>query len=170
MLSVQSTLIVATATLWGLVFIGFTLRRKSLAGLRQARVQARTLLTGNEREFFGRLNRAVGNDFRVLPQVAMGALLEPRAGEGSQQYWAIRRLFSQKIVDFVICSPSLDRPLLVVELDDKSHDKKRDKDAARDALMLEAGIPTLRWDSRNKPSVEEIRRDIFAKIAADAKS
>ncbi len=166
MFSVQTTLIAATGALWVLVFIAFTLQRKSLAGLRQARVQARSLLTGNEREFFGRLNRAVGDEYRVLPQVAMGALLEPRVGEGSQQYWAIRRLFAQKIVDFVICTPTLDRPLLAVELDDKTHDKKRHKDAERDALMLEAGIPTLRWDSRNKPSVSDLRRDILAKIAS----
>lgn len=166
--SVPSALIVCTLVLWAICAVIALIYRRSLGGVRQARVRSRTILTGNEREFFGRLNRALSPDFVVLPQVAMGAILEPLVRQGHPDFWKVRSLFAQKIVDFVVCASDFNRPLLVIELDDSSHDSKRDKDAARDALMLEAGIPTLRWDSRNKPTVAEIQKRVRATLATFA--
>ena len=54
---------------------------------------------------------------------------------------------NQKHVDFVLCEPRTTRPLLVIELDDASHnssDRRRAADAAKDHACRTAGIPMLR--------------------------
>lgn len=114
-------------------------------------VRARRLITPNELEFLRRLRRALP-EFEVLPQVSMGALLDADLPAGHPRIWTIRRMFSMKMVDFVICEPTSLQVVAVVELDDQSHDEKYEKDAHRDLLLASAGIATLRWESRAKPT------------------
>lgn len=142
-----------------LLWVGATLAvLLALGGRRtgqvRAPVRARALLTGNEREFYGRLRRALGARFEVVPQVAMGALMEVSLPRHHPDFWAVRERFSRKIVDYVVCERRSMRVVAVVELDDRTHDAARD--AARDALMAAAGIRTLRWDSRRKPTEPQI--------------
>lgn len=118
------------------------------------RVRAKALMTGNEREFCGRLRRALGSRYDIVPQVAMGALIDVALPRTHPQFWPTLERFSRKIVDFVVCERGSMRVVAVVELDDRTHDAERDRQ--RDALMLEAGIRTLRFDSRRKPSEQEI--------------
>lgn len=120
---------------------------------------AKNLLTGNEREFFGRLLAAGAGEFHVFPQVCMGALMAPNVKPGGRSYMGIRATFSQKIVDFVICDRKLN-VVALVELDDRTHSKE--KDVARDRMTSSAGYQTLRYESRAKPSIEKIRQDIEA--------
>lgn len=126
-------------------------------------VRARPLLTGNEREFYGRLRRALGSQFEVVPQVAMGALMDVALPRGHPQFWTIREQFSRKIVDYVVCERRTMRVIAAVELDDRTHDPERDQ--RRDALMAAAGIRTLRWDSRSKPSEAQIARAVAPLVA-----
>jgi hypothetical protein len=127
------------------------------------RVRARSLMTGNEREFCARMRRALGVRYEVVPQVAMGALIDVALPRTHPQFWSTLERFSRKVVDFVVCERGSMRVIAVVELDDRTHDPERDRQ--RDALMLEAGIRTLRWDSRAKPSETEIAA-AFAKLTA----
>ena len=130
-------------------------RERALATL----VTSKSLLTPNEQEFFGRLKRALSDDgYQVVPQVAMGALLDVALPQNHPLYWEVRRSFSQKICDFVILKPRTAEVVAIVELDDRTHDAQ--KDAKRDALMAQAGFTTVRWDSRAKPSVEAIREKV----------
>ena len=59
-----------------------------------------------------------------------------------------------KIADYVICNKEM-YVLAVVELDDRTH--RNDKDAKRDAMLVQAGYKVIRWDSKNKPTAEQIR-------------
>ncbi len=70
-----------------------------------------------------------------------------------------RGLFNAKRADFVICSPSF-KTVCVVEPDDSLH--RAEKDRQRDELLKAAGIPLLRYESKSKPSVEEIRAGFSA--------
>jgi hypothetical protein len=126
-------------------------------------VRAKALLTGNEREFYGRLRRALGPQFEVVPQVAMGALMDVALPREHPQFWAIREQFSRKIVDYVVCERRTMRVIAAVELDDRTHDPERDR--RRDALMAAAGIRTLRWDSRRKPSEVQIANAVASLVA-----
>jgi hypothetical protein len=127
-------------------------------------IVSRAVMTPNEKEFYTRLKGALP-DFEVIPQVAMSALLDVSLPEMHPDYWKMRKEFSQKTVDYVVCRKDSMDVVLVVELDDRTHDVKQDKDAARDAMLAKAGVKTIRWDSRAKPSHGDIR----AKVAAVTK-
>jgi len=133
-----------------------------LFGLKQTRKRSSTgndaykckpLLSANEKEFFVRLSQALP-DCHILTQVALGALLQPGIKNNNKKYYRIRATFSQKIADFVICGKEME-VLAVVELDDKTH--RADRDAKRDAMLTQAGYKIIRWDSKSKPTAEQIR-------------
>lgn len=125
------------------------------------------LLTDNEREFFFRLKRAL-DGYEVFPQVSMGAILMPNASRNERRYHQIRGSFSQKIVDFLICDSKTLQPVAIVELDDRTHNVERDQ--KRDAMLQSAGYRVVRWDSRKKPSEDEIRARIVQLSAAHSSS
>lgn len=127
----------------------------------------KALLTPNEKEFFGRLKKAAeALNLEVVPQVSMGALLDVSLPQEHPLYWPLRKRFSQKIIDFVLYTkPGMD-VLAVVELDDITHDKEKDKQ--RDAMMAKAGFKTIRWESRAKPSVAEITK-VFNDLKSGAR-
>lgn len=125
---------------------------------------AKPLLTPNEKEFFARLDEAVP-EYLIQSQVAMGALMNGRHAEGKD--FATRSTFDRKIVDFVLLDQNLD-VVLIIELDDRTH--KADKDAARDAMTRQAGYTTLRFESRSKPAVPELRARILEAIRQASRS
>ena len=116
----------------------------------------RELLTVNETEFFGRLRTALP-DYVVLAQVSMGALLKPTVPSGHKDFWPTRNKIGSKIVDFVVCSDSMD-VVALIELDDAKHDPARD--AQRDQFTSSVGYWTVRWESAERPDVTEIRKTI----------
>lgn len=124
--------------------------------------QRRMLVTGNELEFYGRLMRAYPEG-HVFPQVAMSALIEPKSGSEKSKLAAFRQI-SQKRCDYIITDKRL-QVLVVVELDDSTHDARRD--AQRDRRLSSAGIPTLRWNSREKPDLAEIRGTLLHTVSAN---
>jgi hypothetical protein len=96
-------------------------------------------LTKSEVRFFRMLENAAP-DFYIFPQVGMAAFLEPPPGKERMRYFA---KISQKRVDFLLCDADI-KPVLIVELDDWSHDGQQERDALRDAMPASAGVPTLR--------------------------
>lgn len=121
------------------------------------RYKARRLQTTNEEEFFMRLRRAVP-ELHVFPQVALSALVEARGASNQDRLAAFRRI-SQKRVDWAICDQDLE-VVCVVELDDATHDARRDAD--RDRILRSAGIPCIRWQSRGRPNSGEVRSRVMA--------
>ncbi|MCK6412882.1 MAG: DUF2726 domain-containing protein [Azonexus sp.] len=114
------------------------------------------ILTDNELGFYHTLRTAFAeDDIVVLPQVAMNAFIKPGSGETGKRYAAARATFAQKHVDFLLCTADTLEILAIVELDDRSHSLERD--LARDAITRSAGYPTLRFHSRRKPDIDELR-------------
>lgn len=114
---------------------------------RSGTYRQRKLMTDNELEFFGRLVAALPDHY-IFPQVAMSALLEPTGGDKKQAHGDRLRIAQQR-VDYVVSTKSGDL-VAVVELDDKTHSHA--KDQLRDARLEQAGIRTVRFQSRNKPT------------------
>lgn len=110
------------------------------------------IMTANEIEFFGRLCRALPQH-HVFPQVAMSAIIRPMDtyAQNRGAYYAINK----KRIDYAIYSETMTL-IALVELDDKMHNVA--KDEKRDALTASAGVRTVRWQSRAKPSEREIAR------------
>ena len=129
---------------------------------RTARYQQTPIMTGNEIEFFGRLRRALPNH-HVFPQVAMSAVIRPMATfrDNPGAYHAI----SKKRIDYAVYASDMTL-IALVELDDKMHDVA--KDAKRDAMTASAGVRTVRWNSRTKPSEKIIAATLLELAIAAA--
>ena len=135
--------------LWILVVIIWLLPRKPWL----SRIRSKPLLTNNETEFFHRLQRALPA-CHVFPQVAFGALLTDDRKLSRKARWSLRARFDRKIADFVVCERLSLKVIAIIELDDRTHDAKADRQ--RDAITEAAGYKTLRFESRKKPSEAEI--------------
>lgn len=131
------------------------------SGGNKSKIIAKPILTENETEFFYRLQRALP-DYHIFPQVALGAILDA-SGNGNARM-ATRGYFSQKIADYVVCEKNTMKILAIVELDDKTHNHK--KDARRDKMLDSAGYRTIRYYSKRKPSEAEITKSIAEKVAS----
>ncbi|MGJ7918409.1 DUF2726 domain-containing protein [Massilia sp. LXY-6] len=123
----------------------------------------RKLMTDNEAEFFGRLVVALP-EYYIFPQVAMSALLDTASGDKKIAH-SDRLRIAQQRVDYVVCTRSCEL-VAVVELDDKTH--SRAKDQLRDARLQQAGIRTLRFQSREKPRADAIRAMVLEPTISEA--
>lgn len=137
--------------------IVMVVRQALLKGTGKAALfQARQLMTENEAEFFGRLIVALPDHY-IFPQVALSALIEAAAKDKKRAYRDHLRIAQQR-VDYVVCDRSC-QVVAVVELDDKTHSRK--KDQVRDARLLQAGIRTVRFQSRSKPTIQVVRAAVL---------
>ncbi|AUH51051.1 hypothetical protein CXB49_09615 [Chromobacterium sp. ATCC 53434] len=130
-----------------LVFVSKnTARRPAVAknGVNNSKfsLKRKTLLTPREIDCYKLLVKELGPDFVVFSQVAFSQILNVTGGNHSEN----RRLWmtmSQKVADFVICDPDL-AMLAVLELDDRSHQDKQDKDRQRDLVIQGIGLKVFR--------------------------
>lgn len=125
------------------------------AGFRSGQYRARALLTPTEKDFFFQLRSAFPDEL-IFIQIAFSALIEPTT-------WSWRRQgdfgrISQKRCDFAVCSQDL-ALLAVVELDDGSHNLE--KDTHLDGLLSCTGIRTIRFDCRDRLTVQQIRAAVL---------
>lgn len=139
--------------------LGITMKR--LQGkVRAGAYRARKLMTENELEFFGRLVSALPDHY-VFPQVAMSALLEAASSDKKQSH-SDRLRIAQQRVDYIVCTRSCEL-VAVIELDDRTHSTV--KDQLRDSRLEQAGIRTVRFQSRSKPTANAIRLQIVGPAA-----
>ncbi len=122
---------------------------------------SRPLLTAAELKFFETLRRALP-DFEVAPQVCMGALVAPPSHLYGEVKERARRRYQSKMIDFTVWDAKTGKVICLVELDDPSHDNRKEKDEERDAMTGEAGYATLRWDVRSLPTETTIREQVLA--------
>jgi len=135
-------------------------RNKKTAPNKNGFIQKR-IMTSNEIEFLHRLTGALPG-FYVFPQVAMGAIIKPDVKGDNREYFRLRGKFSQKIIDYIVCDKEM-KIIAIVELDDKTHNSKRDK--IRDDMVGSAGYRCIRWNSKNKPNEKIIKKTILGGTA-----
>lgn len=113
-------------------------------------IKSSYLLTAHEKTMFGEIRQAVP-ECQIFVQVALSAILWTKSQ-------ATRNRFNRLVADYVITDNNFNI-LAVIELDDKSHDNRQEKDAERDEMLREAGYKVLRY--RYMPSKEQLRKDIL---------
>jgi hypothetical protein len=124
---------------------------------RKPRYRRATIMTENEREFYGRLLAACP-DCQIWPQVPILALVRPDAKEGSRAFWMAFKRISNTRVDWVVVQDM--EVVAIVELDDRSHDAR--KDAQRDRILKSCGYRVVRFNSSRRPDPRQIHEAIFA--------
>lgn len=111
-------------------------------GSARFKLKGKTLLTQREQECFNRLTKSLSPDFLVFPQVAFSQIIDTEGGSKFDNE-GLRRTMSQKVADFVICKTDLTM-IAVIELDDRSHIGKEEKDKQRDSIIRQIGLMPLR--------------------------
>lgn len=122
------------------------------------------LFSKAERYFYFALCKAVPPGVHIFAKVRLIDLVRVRRGvENTNKY---KNSLLQKHVDFILCAPDTFRPLLVVELDDSSHQSARsqERDARKDEILAAAGLPILRVVAKNAYDQQELTRTVHSKL------
>ena len=121
-----------------------------------------SLLTPTENKFFQELLAQVSSSkFLVMSKVRLLDLMDvPKNSDKRQSY--IQRVWS-KHVDFVICDRETMQPILVIELDDKSHNRndRQQRDLFVDKALESAQLRVTHVKVGNTYNFEEIRRFLY---------
>lgn len=122
------------------------------------------LISRPEHEFFDILVEILGNKYNIFTQVHLPTILEHKV---IGQNW--KGAFSHingKSVDFVICDKAYIKPLLAIELDDKSHEREDriERDGVVEQMLKEAGMPLLRFSNNGSFNKEEMSRLVLEKL------
>jgi peroxiredoxin len=148
-MSVYVAVVLVFAIIFVVAMVSSKKPKKEQTTEKEYKYKAKPLMSDNEFEFFNRLVKALP-EYYVFPQVSMGAVLY--AEKNSKQ--GTRGTFAQKRIDYIIYK---DQSIVaIIELDDKTHVKVNDE--KRDSMLHQAGYKTIRFESKNKPSIEEIAK------------
>ncbi len=126
------------------------------------------LLTKAERSFYETLLTTLQGSLIVFPKVRLLDLVWlPKGTEHVQSH---RNTVQSKHVDFVLCDRQALKPLLVIELNDASHDSasRKERDQLVANVLAAAGIAMLTVRARQGYVMTELRRQIEAAIATPA--
>ena len=165
-------LVLAIAALVGLLIlaalVGFTKKGKAVTpGKRGADITKfkdvaylpLRIMTQVEEDFWKLLVQATPG-CQVFPKVGGSALVIAQS-DNAGHFWEATNRFNKNRFDFVVCNNQL-KVIALVELDDQSQEQRLEQDKEQDFITSQAGYRTIRFDSRNWPSVNQIRMGIFA--------
>lgn len=124
-------------------------------------------MTKAENDFFDIICRAVGDSYYVFPQVRLSSLLDHKVKYQNWEY--ALRYINQKSVDYVVCDKRYRRPLLIIELDDWSHNSnaRRQRDANVEFILADAGVPLLRLNDARNLSTDEVTSRVWSTLGKD---
>jgi len=122
------------------------------------------LVSRPEHEFFDILVEILGNKYHIFTQVHLPTILDHKIK--GQTWKAAFSHINGKSVDFVVCDKAYIKPLLAIELDDKSHDRldRIERDSEVERMLQEAGMPLLRFGNNGSFNKEEISRIVLEKL------
>jgi hypothetical protein len=133
--------------------------------LQGVHLDRRPLLTPGEHAFIFALDRATANRYRIAMKVRLGDLVHV-SGKMSPAT-SMRNRVNQKHVDFVVCSLDPVEALLAIELDDKSHDLRPERDLLVDQCLGSAGLPILHVPCKQAYDVAQLRGEIDQMLGAN---
>jgi len=123
-------------------------------------VAARSLLSPREQSLYQRL-LSLYPKHQVFVQVALSQLIDVDRNHPESE--SIRARYKQLVADFVLCRADLS-VVAVIELDDRSHERRdrQDADARKSKALADAGLRLVRIPAGALPSEEELREIIDA--------
>ena len=104
------------------------------------------LFTPAERSFFGVLDHIISSEYRVFGKVRAADVMQVTKGMSRSAWQQAFNRIQSKHFDFVICRASDSAILLLIELDDKSHNNNSrvERDAFVEQAAEAASLPLLR--------------------------
>lgn len=128
-------------------------------------------LTPAELNFFKTLQKVVDERALICAKVGLGDLFGVKSTDQSRF-----RIYTNKIdrkhVDFLLCDPLTMRPLVGIELDDKSHQRedRRERDAFVDGVYKAAGLPLLHIRVKRGYQPEELAEQLMPYLSTSQKA
>lgn len=116
-------------------------------------------LSAAELTFYRALEQAVSDMYRINNKVRLWDVLYVPRSDESRKY---ENKISSKHLDFLLCDPATMQPVLAIELDDISHNRKdrQERDAFVDQALAAAGLPVLHIRAARTYSIAEIQQQI----------
>lgn len=114
-------------------------------------------LSPAEHSFYLVLKSAVSEWALICPKVALGDLFYAKSSDPSK-YRTFTNRIDRKHVDFLLCEPRTVKPLLGIELDDKSHLRtdRQERDELVQQVFSAAKLPLVRVPVRPAYAVAEL--------------
>lgn len=140
-----------------LLFVLLLLSKKKSSAIEKLPFQYKQrtyFFTKNELKFYRELVKETTDLNLVLfAKVRLADIIEPK-DKGKEWQSQFNRIKS-KHVDFVLCELPSVKPVMVIELDDSSHDRpdRQERDSFVDKAFSQAGIPILH--TRNSSELKE---------------
>ena len=122
------------------------------------------LMSRAEHEFFDILVDITKDQYYVFPQIHLSTILDNKVV--GQNWKGAFRHIDEKSVDYVICDKAYIKPLLAIELDDKTHEQSNRKirDGEVERILSNANLPLLRFGNNGYFNKEEIQHLILEKL------
>ncbi len=105
----------------------------------------KSILTDAELSFYHVLITALNGRLTTCVQIPLISLIYPKTGNHKRNN-TYRNKIDRKRVDFVLCDPQTLRPMLVIELDDSTHQRtsRQKRDTFVEKALEAAKIPIMR--------------------------
>ena len=123
-------------------------------------------LSPGELAFYRVLVTSVDGTATVMTKVNLSDLFFVSQPRESGAHW---NRINRKHVDFLLCNSTTMRPLVGIELDDRSHEasKRQERDRFVDRVFETAGLPLVRVPLRSGYSVNELRSVLAPHVQLD---
>jgi very-short-patch-repair endonuclease len=117
-------------------------------------------LSRAEHEFYDALTAAIGQEYLVFAQVHLPTIVDNKI-KGQNWRGAFKHI-NEKSVDFVLCDKAYISPKLVIELDDRTHNRldRKERDVEVERILKDAGLPLLRINNHGQFNPVEISQKI----------
>jgi hypothetical protein len=126
-------------------------------------IQKGALFTIAERSFYGVLEQAISNEYKIFGKVRVADVLKPTSYLTKSDWQTAFNKISCKHFDYVLCNKDTLDVVAVIELDDKSHSNKKTKN--RDDFLEGAcdgsGLKLIRFKARQSYQIESVRNHII---------
>ena len=120
-----------------------------------------SLMTKTELNFYNVLRTVIDEDLSLFSKVRMADIIT--VIKGSDSWRGHFNKIQAKHVDFLICDAETIEPLLIIELDDKSHERpdRIARDEFVDAAMDAADLEIIHIPVQDTYDQDELRRIIY---------
>jgi hypothetical protein len=128
-------------------------------------------LSPAEQSFYLVLRTAVADWATICPKVNLGDLFYAKIGDPSIYRTCTNRI-DRKHVDFLLCDPQTVKPLLGIELDDRSHQRadRQARDEFGAQVFSAAQLPLVRLSARRAYAVAELTALLREKVDLDTEA
>mgnify|MGYP003658314298 CR=1 FL=1 len=131
-----------------------------------------SLFSAAERSFLGVLESIDFDDLSLCYKVRLADVFDVKKGYNRGRWQRVFNRISAKHIDFLLIRKSDGKPVLGIELDDKSHQKTKgiERDRFVDGVFKSGGLPLLRVKAQATYNPKDIMRRIEQTINRSSES